>query len=224
MTAVAVDAVLEFDHEECFELPGDRRALLFAVDRSGERWATAGALAAWLDYTPKGVRGLAEKADAPARTMRFALRNRQARAVRPVAVFSEDACLELLTRASGERVREVIRLFLCWARNQARLESAAARGPVPFARAVLGIAHDWLAPVARALPAGDERDLLADLCKSLAEGRRFAALHAPEERAPVTAQVRAAFALTRGVIDPDAARSQRAKDHHHQNRMTRGGT
>jgi hypothetical protein len=225
-----VTFVLEVEREETFAMPGDGSVLPVRRLRGSESmWATAGDLAPWLGYSDaralraqirncghaiaefvSGINLIPEGAPALART---------------VAVYSEGAWELLAERGRTARARAIHALFRRAVLDELRLLRAATRGPLPYTRAVLALALRRLRAGAQELPEGSvERDLMTDVAGRLEEDRHLVELAKADALAAEAARAHVAHRLPRGEVDPDPVRSEAARTHHHNRRMTWGTT
>jgi hypothetical protein len=226
-----VTFVLEVEREETFAMPGDGASLPVRRLRGSESmWASAGDLAPWLGYSD-------------ARALRAQIRNcgqaiaeyvagidsipagGAVAAPRTIAVYSEGAWELLAERGRTARARAVHALFRRAVLDELRLLRAATRGPLPYTRAVLALALRRLRAGAQELPEGsNERDLMDDVAGRLEEDRNLVELAKADALAGEAARARVAHRLPIGDVDPDPVRSEAARTHHHNRRMTWGTT
>lgn len=208
-----MSAILEVDREESFTLPGDDGHELVVVRARGNdsMWATAASLAPWLGYSDaravraqirncgsliadhvSGITLIPEGAPALART---------------VAVYSEGAWDLLAERGHTERARAVKAIFKRAIADELRLLRAAANGPLSHTRAVLALALKRLRESAKAMPEGDERDLVVDVATRIAEDRQLVELSKSDVFAAEASRARVAHALHRGEVEANAEKS-----------------
>lgn len=195
-----------------FSLPGDDRGRvlrLALIDADGSRWATATALSEWFDCTDQAIRKLANAHAKAAPTCRrnigFACGG-----ISPVptAVYSEPVWVILAEHGRRARARRLAALFTRWLADEGRLARAAAKGPLPHARAFLGIAREGIAQIKPATLT--EREVLTEVVERLDEHREVCK-HAASDPLVIEASLaRIAHNPTRGDVLPDYRRSSAA--------------
>lgn len=220
-------AILELDREQEFRLPGDDKGPTLVVVRargSDAMWATAASLAPWLGYSDaRAVRAQIRNCGSMIAEYVAGIASIPAGGAVPVArtvaVYSEGAWDLLAERGRTERAKAIKALFKRAIADELRLMRAAAKGPIPYGRAVLALALKRLRPVAEDQREGTvARDYLSGVVERLEEDRTLGKHAASDPLALEASLARIAHAPPRGEALPDYARSVAATERAFRNR------